>query len=105
VAFGVVALVACVPMFVLLRRVGLVPTGRRLAAIIGATTASLSAVILIVLLFGGGATVRELVRFWWANLGEFAGGVAPFAVAGAVFGVLWTWPEPLRPTASRGRRA
>lgn len=104
-ACGVVALVVCVPAFVVLERMQAAPTSRRGAAILGAVLSPLAALILIVLFFGRSSSVGDLVRFWWANLAEFAGGVAPFVVAGAAFGLLWMLPEPARRASSRARRA
>lgn len=94
--FAVVAATLHVPLFLILTSVARAKLTRLVAVLIGA---GLAPVVLLALALGfaeaeGPRTVGEGLQHWARNPIGFLAGVAPFALAGAVFGLAWVWPAP-----------
>jgi hypothetical protein len=90
--FAVTAAVLYVPVFSLLGA-GLGPRLRRpLAAAIGLALAP-AAYLAVAMQFREGEdpqTIAAWLTYWAANLPEVGIGILPFAVGGALFGLMWT---------------
>jgi hypothetical protein len=90
--FALTAAVVYVPTFVAVRAfLGRWPS-RTTAALLGAALAPV-AYLAIAWRFReseGPQTLTALLQYWVLHLPEFAFGSLPFALAGAVFGILWS---------------
>lgn len=90
--FAVVAATLHVPMFLALTILAPERLTRLVAALVGG---ALAPVVYLALAMAfndeGPRTALEWVQYWLRNPWGFLAGIAPFALAGAVFGFAWVW--------------
>jgi hypothetical protein len=92
--FAVVAATLHVPIFLILTSVARESLTRPVAVLVGAVLAP-AVYLALALAFReseGPQTPFEWVHSWAGNPGGLLAGIAPFALAGAVFGLAWVWP-------------
>ena len=80
--------VFCLPGFVLLTRLGNAWQSRTVAVLAGAVLSSLPAIIMLGLFMSGDSDSPQTI----AESAEYLPLVLPFAIPGAVFGLVWSAP-------------
>jgi hypothetical protein len=97
--FAVVAATLHLPIFLILTIFAPQRVTRTVAVTVGAALAPV-VYLAIAMAFNdsdGPRDVFEWIQYWERNPGALLGGAAPFAVAGALFGLAWVWPGLARP--------
>lgn len=91
--FAAVAATLHLPVFLILSITAASRLTRGVAALIGAALAPV-VYLGVAMAFReseGPQTALAWTRYWAQNPAAFLGGVVPFAIAGAIFGLAWVW--------------
>jgi hypothetical protein len=97
--FAVVAATLHLPIFLILTIFAPQRVTRTVAMTVGAGLAPV-VYLAIAMAFNesdGPRNLFEWLRYWGRNPGNLLGGVLPFALAGALFGLAWVWRGMARP--------